>query len=271
VSAEDTMRLLLRHFRQFRDDGMSDQKPVFWIGAGCSVHDGVPLNAELLRLALPDEPDAWGSPQFRFDQFCELLGSGMPRLRFLKEHVERTISDDSPYHGLVRVLEAGYADLVFSFNIDNLMEQAFEQAGLREGRDYLVVKVPELVSQAAVLQITSPAGPRIRLIKLHGGYEWGVNLMTSSEIVGYDAIILKAVKEYSGRPAVVCGYSFFHLNVLEAFSRDGGSLYYVNRSFPDAPMVLSLMAARSRSPLYVDGELGTFTSFASRLAEELVP
>jgi hypothetical protein len=265
MPAKESLAFLIEHLKNSRQDGPSPQKPAFWLGAGCSVHDGVPLTADLLRQILPADPNAWGSPQFRFDQFCQSLGTGPARAGYLAPYIQRDIQDDSPYHGLRDLVMAGYADVIFTFNIDSLLEQAFEAGGLRAHRDYLVVNVPELRPEAVRIQIDPQSGPRVRIVKLHGGYEWGINRMTSAEITRYEEPILEAVRSWSGHPAVVCGYSFFHLNVLEAFSRTGGPLFYANLSFPDAPMVLSLMAARNQLPLFIDGELGTFSTLIDSL------
>lgn len=269
------MQLLLKFLRQFRDKQASEQKPLFWLGAGCSVHDGVPLNADLLRQAVPPDPNDWGSPQFRFDRFCDSLGAGVARAKYLDPYLRRSLTPTSPYRGLVRLLRRGYADVVFTMNIDDLLEQALAAARLHEHRDYRVVKVPELQPRAAAIQVGDPGGPRIRIVKLHGDHTLGLNYMTSAEITRYDATIRELVAKYSSRPAVVCGYSFFHLNVLDAFSQERSPLFYVNRSFPDAPMVLSLMAARNGgAALFIDDQhgrppIGTFSKFIDRLTSEL--
>jgi hypothetical protein len=235
------------------------------------VHDGVPLNDVLLAAALGPATSDWGSAQFRFDQLCDSLPDGRVRAELLRPYVERTITPDSPYHGLVALLRAGFVDVVFTLNIDDLLEQAFAAAGMRERQDYAVVSVPELRVEAAVDMISSTRGPRIRIVKLHGGFESGFNLMSSREITSYDDRIADLVQEYSTRPTVVCGYSFFHLNVLRAFSRRGGPLFYVNPTFPSAPMVLSLMAERKSSslPLFVDGAEGDFAVFMKILSDRL--
>src|SRR5215468_5052525 len=120
MSAKRSLDTLLGYLKTYRDDAASELKPFFWLGAGCSVHDGVPLMDELLESVLPDDPDAWGSPQFRFDEFCDMIGKGAARAAYLRPHLTRTLTDDSPYKDLVRLLRAGYADLVFTVNIDNL-------------------------------------------------------------------------------------------------------------------------------------------------------
>lgn len=272
VSAQDTVGFLVDHLKSARSDEPREGKPVFWLGAGCSAHDGVPLNAELLRLAMPVDRGSWGSPQYRFDVFCDNLGADRSRAEFLTPHVKRTLRADSPYHGLTRLMRAGYADVVFTFNIDDLLEQAFHAAGLREREDYEVVLVPELVPDVVARRISPHHGPRLRIVKLHGDYRWGINFMTSTEITQYPEAIRRAVEVWSGQPAVVCGYSFFHLNVLEAFSRKGSYMVYANLQFPDAPMVLSLMSARNpKSAWFVDGDLGSFGGFIAALKEGLMP
>jgi hypothetical protein len=108
------------------------------------------------------------------------------------------------------------------------------------------------------------------VVKLHGDQESGFNCLTSKEITGYEEPVQELIASYSTRTAVVCGYSFFHLNVLKAFSARGAPLFLVNRAFPEAPMVLSLLWARCQTtPLVIDGGLGTFDEFIRRLAGEL--
>jgi hypothetical protein len=255
--------------KQIRSPESSSLKPVFWLGAGCSVYDGVPLNNDLLRQVLPASASSWGSAQFQFDQFCDTLGPGSTRLALLQPYMIRPLRIDSPYHGLVRLCQEGYVDLIFTFNIDNLLEQAFTAAGYREQRDYILIKVPETRSEVVRQQVTA-LGPRLRVIKLHGDLQWGFNYMTSAEIARFDERIAALVREYSQRVGVVCGYSFFHLNVLNSFSHQGGPLFYVNRSFPDTPMVLSLMATRSQSPLFIDEALGCFEHFIPQLLQALI-
>ncbi|MEU7617848.1 SIR2 family protein [Micromonospora rifamycinica] len=269
MPAQDSVRELVRHLRQFRGDEPSAEKPFFWLGAGCSVHDGVPLNAELLDAVLGDDVDTWGSRQYRFDLLCDRLGPGAARAGLFRRHLERPLTPDSPYRRLVGLLAQGYADMVVTVNIDDLLERALVAAGLREHHDYRLIDVPQYRPEAAVLRITAPGGPRIRIIKLHGGLDLGLNLMTSREIIQYEEGIEQLVRDVSSRPAVVCGYSFFHLNVLQAFSRNRSPLYYANITFPEAPMVLSLMAQRNHTPRFIDGTLGNFTGLMRTVTEQL--
>jgi hypothetical protein len=269
MSSEDVMRALVQNLKALRNINIPGNKPIFWLGAGCSVFDGIPLNDGLLEATGCNNPSVWGSPQFQFDNLIEDKNAAF-RAKLFEPHFNKTIKPDSPYHGLVRLLLAEYADLVFTFNIDDLLEQALQATGLSAGQDYLVIKIPEIRVNAAIDQIRSGASPRIRIVKLHGDYKWGFNYMTSSEIVGYENEIKKVVNHYSSRWAIVCGYSFFHLNVLNAFSTTGDPLYYINKFFPSTPMVLSLVNSRSKKPTFVNEPLGCFETFIEFLVSELI-
>jgi SIR2-like protein len=272
AGSQETLNALVGRLRQFKSSGASREKPALWLGAGCSVFDGVPLTVDLLPNVLANQPAGWGSPQFRFDEMLDQFGPGPAREQILTPYFKRPLRPDSPYREVVRLLREGYLDLVCTFNIDTLLEQALEAAGMREGdspdRDYCLIKAPMLLPEAVVIQ-AERALPRIKVVKLHGDFQLGINYMTSSEIIQYEHTTADLVRKLSGQPALVCGYSFYHLNVLTAFSRKGGPLFYVNRSFPDAPMVLSLMRARSRNPFFIDQPLGEFHNFVKELGRFL--
>ncbi len=151
----------------------------------------------------------WGSRQFQFDRYCEEQGAS--RAEYLKPYFERKIKPDSPYHGLAKLAKAGYASLIISFNIDNLLEDAFEAAGIREGTGYQAIDAAVYRPEAVADMVDAPGGAPIRLLKLHGGHRSGFNLMTSLEIAEYGDRIGQLVERCSKRSAVVCGYSFFHL------------------------------------------------------------
>jgi hypothetical protein len=269
MSAESTFGRLKRYLRDNLSSEPSPRKPVFWLGAGCSVSDGIPVNDELLQQVLAGEGPSWGSPQFRFDQYVRLLGPGGRRAHLLEPFFKRTIRRESPYHHLAHLLKRGYADVVFTFNIDDLLEQALDASGLQKGAHYSVFHVPEL--RAELLKPMMSQGKRIQVVKLHGDYKMGFNYMTSDEVIAYEETIRNVVTDYSNKAAVVCGYSFFHLNVLNSFkAQKGEPVFYVNKTFPSAPMVLSLLYARyAEEPLIIDESLGCFEEFAHRLAREL--
>lgn len=268
MSSQETLDTLILDLKRSCSPEPDGAKPVFWLGAGCSVHDEVPLNAELVRLLAP--AGSWGSAQFRFDQMLQHLPVGNARARLLRSHFERTPKSDSPYRVLARLLGNGYADVVVTFNIDDLLERSLESEGLKIPKDFDLLSVPEMNPQAVVAKVQALEEPRIKVVKLHGDYRSGFNCMTSSEIVAYEEQISNVISRLSERTAAVCGYSFFHLSLLNAFSRKGGPFYYVNKEFPSTPAVLSLMFARSSRPLFIDEPLGRFDKFAGELGRRLV-
>jgi len=265
MSAQAAFIRLVGFLGQIDANTPSRDKPVFWLGAGCSLHDGIPLNAQLLLDVLPKNAPTWGSPQFRFDEFVETFGDGTQRANLFLPHVDKPLLPDSPYHDFVKVLAAGYSDVVITFNIDDLLERALDESGLREFKDYLVVKVPELNVMAAVSQITKEGSPRIRIVKLHGDAKGGFNYMTSKEIIEFPAQIRETVKTMSTRPAVVCGYGFSDLNVLGAFSRDKSAFFFVNPYFPNNTITLSIMKTRGSQANFIDDQMGDFKTFMNDL------
>jgi hypothetical protein len=260
--SENNTSLLSLELHASRD---GHKKPIFWLGAGCSFHDGVPLSNELLSQLVP-ATGFWGSPQYVFDQHFDRLSS-VNRASELRRVMNKPLTADSPYHDLAYILRERYADLVFTFNIDHLLEDALISTGLIPETDYSVIDVPKTNAPYVASLVEQPFAPRIRIVKLHGDYRHGINYMTSREIAEYNPHIMELVQRYSRESAIVCGYSFFHLNVLTAFSRSGGPLYYANCAFPNAPMVLSLISLRSGS--VIDGELGKFEVLMKSLRNSL--
>lgn len=266
MSAEETYKGLVRLLtlsKELRDE----DKPVFWLGAGCSVADGLPTNAELLRM-INGSHAGWGSDQYRFDR--SVFGVSASARSVIFDRLKAEPKDDSPYFTLVKLLDLGYASVVATFNIDRLLDAALQKR-LRPGR-YRILFAPEYNPSALVRHVFAPTRDRnVTVVKLHGDVESGINFMTSQEIVKYGPGLGEVCARLSERPAIICGYSFFHLNVLLDFHREQSPMFYINPTFPDAPMVLSLMSARNReAPHYIDGPLGRFEQLMAALERDVI-
>jgi hypothetical protein len=272
MSADQTylrLKTLLFDAPSFRD---AASRPVFWLGAGCSKSDGVPTADVLLENYLRPHKNSWGSPQFRFDRRIELFATG-PRVRLaaLRPYFNQTLKDDSPYLHLIKLMKRRSSSIICSFNIDNLLDQAFKKVGMILNEDFDIISVPKMEPGDIRIRIAADQ-PRIKLIKLHGDLESGVNFMTSREISDYGEGFTGIFTELSERPAVVCGYSFVHLNVLTAFSRRADTpVYYINPEFPQMPAILSLMLLRSKENAnFIDGDLGKFEIVMRQLADDIL-
>jgi hypothetical protein len=277
MSSENTYSRLKPLISDARRFLQSASKPVFWLGAGCSIHDGVPAADNLVRQYLQDSGDenGWGSLQYRFDRRLKLFASDPnDRLNALSPYFRHTLKADSPYRDLVSLMAAGCADLICTFNIDSLLDEAFIAEGLKLGQDYAVINPlgGDIGSDRDIRDQVETNRPRIKLLKLHGDVLTGVNFMTSEEISEYGQNFSKVFGQLSERPAVVCGYSFVHLNVLTAFSkRAAAPVYYVNPEFPVVPAVLSLMTLRScGNANFIDGKMGRFGEVMARLRGDIL-
>lgn len=260
--AYEALVILLRH-SQAMD---APAKPLLWLGAGASAYDGVPVGDALL-VGLVGSTGKWGSPQYRLDRLFE----GLPpaaRLRLLKPLLDKPLKPDSPYHSVVKLLRKGYFGGAVTFNVDHLIDEAIASASAFSDMEVIdgVEMVPGAISERFFGSTrTSPI-----VLKLHGGLTTGLNLFTSTEISAYTPKLAEIVESLSRRPAVVCGYSFAHLNVLRSFSTDIGAFFYCNPFTPSAPALLSLM--ESRGGVYgktVDGTDGRFETLMAALARDL--
>ncbi len=241
-------------------------KPLLWLGAGASAYDGVPVGDDLL-VSLVGSTGSWGSPQFRLDRLFE----GLPpeaRLSMLRHLLDKPLKPDSPYHAVVSLLLKGYLGGVVTFNVDRLIDQAIESASAFGAID--VIDGVEVIPSAIFQRFFGSTRNSCIALKLHGALTSGLNLFTSAEISAYPPKLAEIVETLSRRPAVVCGYSFAHLNVLKSFSADVGALFYCNPSAPSSPALLSLM--ESRGGVYgrtLDGASGRFEVVMAALARDL--
>lgn len=260
MRAEQVVTGLLGELKRHGDPKRgSEKKPVFWLGAGCSTFDGIPTNEELLPILYPECQTAV-SQQLAFDKYCEKEEGSVVQDLDLERHLRATLRNNSPYLQLVQLLIAGFIDMVVTMNIDNLLEQALGRFHLERGRDYQLVDLKD--GHEALAQ----TGLRIKIIKLFSDPISGYRSLTTLRMPRHDAAVERFTRDYSRLPAVVCGYSFFHVSVASSFSTQASPLYYINKSFPDAALTLGLLNRRFSMHYVVDERLGQFADFIDFLS-----
>jgi hypothetical protein len=243
-------------------------RPILWLGAGASLHDGMPIGEQLvIDIVESRRPGSWGSPQHRLDRFFETL-TPPQRLAILQPHFDRPLTPDSPYHTVVKLLLTGRVGAVVTFNVDDLLRDAIIAAGA--AREIEVIDAVDMTATALAARMAAPQQKGPVVMKLHGGLASGLNLFTSMEIAQYWPEVEGLVTEVSCRPAIVCGYSFAHLNVLRAFSTDPGALFYCNPRPPTSAALLSLMEKRGGvRARCIDEDDGRFDVLMAALARDL--
>ena len=142
------------------------------LGAGCAEAAGVPSYAVMARETLPrlvtskrgPPPPSEGAPDAEWvEAFKGYLGD-LDRVKRYKvlEPYYRALPVPSFYRDLADLVVAGFVDHVLTTNVDSLLEQALDRAGLRAGTGYQVIVLGSLQPRPPV------RGSILTLVKLHG-------------------------------------------------------------------------------------------------------
>jgi hypothetical protein len=242
-----------------------NQKCVVLLGAGASMSSGVIATNTIMEglLAQYGQDLKDGSLRDRFDRLWSRSDENT-REMFLRPYLD--LKPSSGYARLAKLLDEGYFDIVITFNFDQLLEKALNDAGCT---DVLVVVRGEMHSDAAVRQSLEMIQPRIKILKMHGGLKGGDTFLFSRlEMHKYPEEIEKLLQELTRRDIIVCGYAFEDICVARAFPDEGGSIYSVNPGGPPSNLVPYLMKRHS-TDWSIDQNSGRFDDFFGELYDDL--
>ena len=241
---------------------------VLMLGAGASLKSGVPPTWEILqKLVDKYAPGLPGDLNARFDKLWK-DSSGDVRAMLLKPFVDHLDLKPSPgYAALARLVQAGYFDLLVSFNFDELVEQSLRAA---EFKDFKVILRGETESAEIPRLVRKPVA-RFTLLKLHGGVRSTDRFLFSyEEMANYQPKdISDLVTEITSRPIIVCGYGFADRCVIKTFCDTGEEAVYCVNPSGAPPGLRSIQATRKSSERVIDGTLGQFDDFFEALEQEL--
>jgi hypothetical protein len=206
--------------------------PVLLLGAGASVGAGVPLLRELARHF------GFRSTQ-RFQSYVASLG---PRRRFLR--LSEFLQSRDPlrvtagYRALAALVADRYFDVIFSTNVDPMLEDALSAARLRR-RDYLLV-INGMMRTERLEPLFSAETPRVKVVKLHGDVFHRFMAWTPAEMEEYVGEMVPLLElAVQGRDLVVVGHSLADSPRISGIAREvlegGGRFWYVNLKRPPAP------------------------------------
>lgn len=206
--------------------------PVLLLGAGASVGAGVPLLRELARHF------GFRSTQ-KFQSYVASLG---PRRRFLR--LSEFLQSRDPlrvtagYRALAALVADRYFDVIFSTNVDPMLEDALSAARLRR-RDYLLV-INGMMRTERLEPLFSAETPRVKLVKLHGDVFHRFMAWTPAEMEEYVGEMVPLLElAVQGRDLVVVGHSLADSPRICGIAREvlegGGRFWYVNLKRPPAP------------------------------------
>jgi hypothetical protein len=246
----------------------TSQKCVLMLGAGASLSSGVKSTATIMEeLVGQYGPAGPGSIKDRFDELWRNANTDSRRL-MLEPYLNH---QPSPGYGkLAELVARGYFDVIITFNFDRLLEQALNDAGLREGTDFKVITRGE-VETSAMTALVEAEAPRIKIIKMHGSLlSTDYFLFSDEEMLNYPEEIRTLMLRLTARDIVICGYAFNDLCVVKAFSDAPGSgtIYYVDPNGP-GPNIKGYLAVRRSQHGVIRGDQGRFDDFFDALQTAL--
>lgn len=204
---------------------VSGAKFSLFVGAGISVQSGVPLATHdlpglpsvlssakhhVFTANNPGAPptkstvDAWFAETGFLDSSTNLYGDALelvsPTARGRRNFLQQFFVAKKPswnHFCIAQLAKHGFLDIVFTTNFDSLLEKAFDECGV----PYVVYAHAESMTDMSVLD------SGVKLIKLHGDYQYSHIRNTSSETQlladAHVAAFLHALREYG---MVVVGY-----------------------------------------------------------------
>jgi hypothetical protein len=241
----------------------SGEKFVLMLGAGASLSSGVKLTSVIMQELVDNfgqDLPATDRVEDRFDRVWQRTPDATRR-DFLQQYLDR--SPSAGYAKLAALVEAGYFDVILTFNFDDLVETSFNAIGFADfGR---IIRGETIDDEMQTL--VDSAKPRAKIVKLHGSLASADHfLFDINEMNEYPKPIADLVTRVTARDLVVCGYGFADLCLLRAFSTRGGSVVCVNPS--GVPRGLrGFLKDRKSDDLAIDAK---FDDFFDELHRELL-
>ena len=203
------------------------EKPfTLMLGAGASMGSGVPSTPKIMRELLERFGNAitGNTEEERFDLLWRQSADAARRL-YLKPYLD--LAPSPGYLKLAQLIDAGYFDVVVTFNFDRLLETALDGV---DGLGYKTLIRGETVDDE-MLHLVELREPRVKVAKLHGSLQSADHfLFAAEEMNRYPEPIEAMLRKVTAADIIICGYAFNDLCVVRAFSEQGGSVVCVDPS-----------------------------------------
>jgi hypothetical protein len=219
---------LILDLRQRRTVG--DRAPALLLGAGASVESGVGAMTDLFAF----------TGQKDFDSFVKYieLRTTAERFRLLGQFLQtrQPANVTIGYQALASLCADAFFDLVFTLNLDPLLDDALANARLWR-KDYLVV-INGVYRADRIGELLAAPSPRVKIVKLHGDLFHRYMAWTPKEMDSYVGEIADRVKAaLFGRDLLVAGTSLRDERIQQLalhVCHSGGCVWFLNlKSAPD--------------------------------------
>ena len=231
-----------------------------FLGEGCARAARVPTLAEIARDWFSDAVKAPASvPPLDLDDeeallraFYGYLGRMSPgdRHRLLQSYYTG-VPVPSFYQDLAMLVRGGYFEHILTTNVDTLLEQALNGAGLWQDKDFQVVGPGSRDRATSSISLDRP-GPRVAILKLHGDLARREVAITPEEIERALKPMRRPVKAELAGEIVMVGYLFESGPVNRWLRWTPGVLWWVSEEPPDPQQIGPF--AEKRKVIRVHGE-----------------
>ena len=241
------------------------------LGAGASLSSGASstdrIIDDVVRSAGYETDIPWKDKEAAFYQILDGLSSEERQAK-LNKHLA-VLDPSVGYRLLTELISAGYFDIIFTTNIDPLLDQCLKDSRLST-MDYEVYVVDK-IQPGEVVNYLRCRTPRVKVVKLHGDLKSRNIKFTPQETFRFDLCLEEELKKFLSKDTIIIGLSVRDRDIQLCLDRVGGSIWYVNRTAPliGHPIMPVLIERKSKQHIIDKEEGGLFDDFLSALYEEL--
>ncbi len=227
--------------------------------------------------------------QTAIEAFAGAVTEDTARCRLIRERIEQ-LQVGEGHARLARLIKEGYFDLVFTCNVDDLLERALAAQHMNPDEGYNLYVLGKQPADAIALGIREST--RVTVVKLMGDLASHILPLTRAELERHVAPLQAVIRDQTRKPTILVGLCERDDAVLEAIPPEGERIWWVNekvpirdeRQFHDmkiespeilrhhvlAPQVVKLLARRHSNSNLLARDQGSFDGFFGELNERLL-
>jgi predicted NACHT family NTPase len=263
---------------------------ILFIGAGASISSGCSSMMQIVddvlkrcvRSEFEDLESEIENATLKDEKFGELQrneNNKIKRTRFfeiwgtldrdtqqaiLKQHLWNK-NPSKGYGAIVQLIKKGFIKMIFSTNLDNLLEKALNNAGLCYSDDFVVLvngrDQPDVIAQ----QLNSSSN-LLKIIKLHGSLEFPTTYaFTPEETFFLESQIKPEISRLINQSLIIVGYSMQDRDVYVLFEEKGNEIHFVKPTIPEAESEIARISSVRGKGTIIDGNDGSFDTFFKKL------
>ena len=201
------------------------------------------------------------------ERFFEIWNrlDGDSKYSILRLHLWENKSPSDGYIDLAHLIKMGYIKMVLSTNLDNLLENALNNAGWYQPNDFIPIVNGKDMPEAVVEQIES-SHALFKLVKLHGSLEsQGSYAFTPEEVFDFEKTIKPSLFRIINQSLIILGHSMQDRDIDMLFDDEGKEIHFVKPTRPETEnRIDTILKVRSQGSI-IDGDSGKFDNFFRKL------